>query len=73
MSEVVDLSDRRDFNFEIESLKRKLNAKHIVMVTVNNDETFGSMVDYDISDIDLCYAIDCLKERRRVRNEEIEE
>lgn len=72
MSEVVDLNTRRDFNHDIESLKRKLNAKHVVIATVNNDGTFNTMIDYDIMDIDLCYAIDCLKVRRRMRNEEID-
>ena len=69
MNNTVDLNDRRSFNFEIDNLKKKLDAKHVVMVSVNEDGTFGSMIDPEISDIDLCYAIDCLQARRRMRNE----
>lgn len=71
MNNVVNINMNKSAGDLLNQLKLKLDAKQVVIVSVNNDGTFGTLIPLDILDIDLCYAIDCLKVRRRIINDEI--
>ena len=70
-NKVIDISSKLSNERLLRELKRTLNSKAIIVVSVREDgESFDSFVDDNISDIDFCYAIDCLKERRKILKDE---
>lgn len=68
---IVDISTKFTKDKLMENLKKSLNSKAILIVSVREDgESFDSFVDDSITDIDFCYAIDCLMKRRELLNKE---
>ena len=64
-------STNQDADEALNSLKKAISSKAIIVASVNEDGSFDSFVSDEVRDIDFCYAIDCLKERRSLRLKEI--
>lgn len=60
-SNVIQLDDFRPIE---KILKDRLEAKHIIICTVRLDGMMSTYIEEDISDIDLVYLIQTLKDRR---------
>jgi hypothetical protein len=70
VTNIIEFKSDKTLDFYVDQIKRVLDARGIVIATINDDGTFGTFVENEIVDIELCYLIDCLKERRRQRNGE---
>ena len=64
-------STNQDADEALNNLKKAISSKAIIVASVNENGSFDSFVSDEVRDIDFCYAIDCLKERRKIRLEEI--
>lgn len=64
MSNSVPIDPYRNIKLR---LKKELGAKVIVVNAVLEDDSIMTFIDENISDIELVYIIQCLKDRRDIR------
>lgn len=67
MSSVIDLDNHRGADYHLQRLKELLNAQELVVSSVNENGTISTLIQEGVSDYDLVYIIQCLKDRRQAR------
>lgn len=71
MNNIVELDNRRKINEMVDVVKKRLGAKTLIIGAVMDNDDYLSFVESEMLDSDLVYLIQCLKDRRQARVNEI--